>query len=364
MNILFLNSAKDWGGNEKWTLMAASGLAERGHRVFLGCRSSLFSTRDASSGLRYVHMPFLNALDLLTVVKIWWFVVRNNIQIVIPTKQREYFLGGLAARCLPKVKVAARLGIDRPVENMRNRIAFCRLFHGVIVNSRKILTTLSGTPGFDTAKCHLVYNGIDLPQLSDGIRLKYRSELGIAEEEQLIVGIGRLAPQKGFDFALEAFSKLHRKLPSAKLALIGDGSSLEEYKTQAVSAGIKDHVIFTGHRDDISGFLQAADLYWLTSRSEGMSNAMLEAMAHKKAVLAFDVAGVDEAISDGESGVIIKMGDVEELAERSCAVLTDSKFRNSIETGAREVIEKRFTLSKSIDFLEKSLQKIAGMICL
>ena len=355
MNILFLNSAKEWGGNEKWSLLAAQGLSGRGHRVFFGCRSSLFALRAGSTRVTFVRFPFLNHADLITAAALYVFMLRKRIDVLVPTKQREYLLGGLAAWPLAGVRVIARLGIDRPLHNLRNRFAFTHLFDGVIVNSQKIVEALSRTLGFDTGICRVVPNGVAIPQLSPDVRKTVRYRLGIDENEFLICGAGRLAPQKGFDYAIEAFARVHEKAPDTRLLIAGEGPMLDEYRNLAASRRVAGQVIFAGFRDDVPALLQAADLFWLTSRSEGMPNALLEAMAAGRAAVAFDVAGVPEVITDGKNGIIVRQGDVEVLSEKTVGLISDYKRRNRLSVEARKTMEKDFSIGAMIDRLEEFL---------
>ena len=359
MKILFLNSSHQWGGNEKWTLEASCGLAEMGHGVYLGCRSSIFEEKSWCKKLKFIKIPFYNNLDLITVLKLIKIIKVLEIDVLVPTKQREYFLGGLAACFFPSLKVAARLGIERPIDNLRNRIAFCKFFDSVIVNSRRIITTLARTPGFDTGKCTLVYNGVELPELSSEVRARYRHELGVGEENQLIAVIGRLAPQKGFDMALEAFAALHQIIPSVRMVLVGSGDFFQVYRDLAENLGIDKFVTFTGHRDDVSGFFQASDLFWLTSRKEGMANVMLEAMAHKKAVVAFNVAGVDEILIDGENGFIINQDTTNHLVECSEKILMDDKLKEQVGCAAFKTVKNDFSKEKMYSSLEKAFEELS-----
>jgi len=356
MNILFLNSAKEWGGNEKWSLTAATDLALCGHKVYFGCRSDIFAKKHAENVVQFVNIPFANVFDIVSLLKIRSFIKKNAIDIVIPTKQREYLLGGLAA--WKKAKIAARLGIDRPLHNFRNRFVFCVLFDAVIVNSKKIIAALALTPGFDTGKCKLVYNGVAIPEINDEVRCTYRQELKVDKDECCIMCIGRLSSQKGIDFALEAFANLCENVKNSRLILVGEGSGRAEYEMLAKKLAITDRVTFTGHRDDISGLLLAADIFWLTSRSEGMSNALLEAMAHAKAVVAFDIAGVDEAIVNNVNGIIIPSEDTVILADASRSLIVDVERRNTIAENARSHVVKTFSREKSVAVLERALMDI------
>ena len=358
MNILFLNSAKEWGGNEKWTLTAASALAHRGHNVFLGCRSDLFREKCSEKNLKFVKFAFANNVDIVTLLKIRHFIKMESIDVVIPTKQREYILGGLAAK--GRAKVAARMGIDRPLYNFRNRFAFCKLFDIVIVNSTRIIDTLSRTRGFDPSKCRLIYNGVKIPELSQEIRDHYRHELNIDNDDVCMMCIGRLSAQKGIDYALKAFVEVHRVENNVRLVLVGEGSGRFEYEQLAEALNIRDRVVFTGYRDDVSGLLQAADVFWLTSRSEGMANVLLEAMAHAKACVAFDIAGVAEVVKNNENGIIIPFEDINGIKTATLQLIDDVAKKDRLAENGYKTVVAKYSVEKMCADTERELLALKG----
>lgn len=356
MNLLIINSAKEWGGTEKWALYTASGLAALGHRVYFGCRDTLFDHR-VQPPVHVVKFPFANNFDLLTVFSLWLFCITRKIDVVIPSKQREYWLSGLAAKLTFKTKVAGMFGIDRPIHNLRNWIAFCKLFDIVFVNSKSISRALSKTKAFDTSKCKLVYVGVEQFKVSPDIRLIARNDLGISDKTILILGIGRMAPQKGFDFAIDAFTQLYQKMPTAKLCLVGPGDSVV-YREQAIKSRIADNIIFTGFRSDIHNLIQAADIYWLTSRSEGVPNTMLEAMMARIPVVSFDVAGVTEIISNDTDGIVVPMGDIVSLVEKTILLLDNPVRAREIGDNGCLTVTTSYSMDKMCADTEKYLQEI------
>jgi glycosyltransferase involved in cell wall biosynthesis len=359
MNILFINSAKEWGGNEKWSLAAAEGLAGRGHRVFFGCRSPIFRRRAGGAAVSFVRFPLVNNADVFSAVVIAAFLRRRAIDVVIPAKQREYLLGGLAAWPFRRVKTVARLGIDRPLHNRRNLFAFKRLFDGVIVNAESIVRTLGRTKGFDTSLCRVVRNGVAVMPLSAATRSRKRGECGLAEEDMCIMGIGRLAPQKGFDYALQALTGLAEKYPRVKLVIAGGGDDAP-CRRQARAAGVAGRVVFTGFRSDIPELVQAADVYWLTSRSEGVPNSMLEAMAAGVPVVAFDIAGVAEAVRNNDNGFLVPFGDIGGLAAATSRLIEDPGLRKRLGAAARETVMREFSMEKMTEETEEFLREVLG----
>jgi glycosyltransferase involved in cell wall biosynthesis len=359
MNLLFLNSSREWGGNEKWSLLAAAGLAARGHRVYFGCRSLLFKERAGNAHITFVRFPLANQGDLLSVLMINAFIRRREVDVVIPTRQREYLLGGLAAWPVKRVKVVARLGIDRPLRTAPSRFVFTRLFDGVIVNAQSIVTTLGKIPGFDASLCRVIHNGIALPAQKPDVRDRVRKELEIGTSRFLIGCAGRCTPQKGFDRAIEAFAMLAPDAPDARLCIAGDGPHLDEYKMRARSLGIADKVLFTGFRSDLPGLLAALDLFWLTSRSEGMPNVLLEAMAAGIPSIAFDVAGVPELIDNGRDGLIVPQGDLRGLADATRRLMRDDERRKAMATAGRVKVRERFSIDRMLGGVEKYLIEIS-----
>lgn len=354
MNLLVINSAKEWGGTEKWALYTACGLAEKGHTVYFGCRGTLFDKRIFCKNVKIVKFPFSNNMDLITIWKLRSFMVRNHIDVVMPSKQREYFLAGLAAKSFTRTKVAGMFGIDRPIHNLRNHIVFCRLFDIVFVVAKKIIDVLAQTKEFDIKKCKVVYVGVQPIERNNEIRKKMRNSLAISDNETCIMGIGRLSSQKGFDYAINAFSLLLQKFPDAKLVLAG-GGDLEFYSEIAVREKIQDRVIFTGFRDDIPEMIQAADIFWLTSRSEGIPNVMLEAMATRIPVVSFDIAGVAEIIKNGQNGILVPFEDINALRYETSRLINDKALSKKLGENGYQTVTNDFSMEKMSSDTEKYL---------
>lgn len=358
MNILIINSAKEWGGTEKWAVNTAIGLAERGHTVWFGCRGDLFEKRFPGSTVKPVQFPFANNCDVISIVKLWLFMRGNRIDAVMPTKQREYFLAGIAAKLRPRAKVAGMFAIERPIHNLRNWIVFCKLFDIVFVCARKIIDVLARTKGFDAGKCRLVYMGVEAIGLSGDIRKKQRKAWRLYDNDICILTIGRLCPQKGFDYAIEAFARFAKKYSYVKLVIVGGGDATV-YRQQADTAGVADRLIFTGFRDDIPDLIQAGDLYWLTSRSEGVPNTMLEAMAAKIPVIAFDIAGVAEVLRrDNSNGFLVPFEDTEGVVAATIKLIEDPLLRRQVGKRGFQTVTTEFSIEKMIQDTEKALREL------
>ncbi len=160
------------------------------------------------------------------------------------------------------------------------------------------------------APWRVIANGVDLEEhrpADDADRARARERLGLGEGP-LVVCVGRLGKQKGQDVLLDAWPSVLQRVPAARAALVGDGPWRDELAARATPG-----VLFAGNRSDVGEWLAAADVVVLPSRWEGMSLAMLEAMACARSVVASDVSGVRDALGS-DAGAIVPAEDAHALA--------------------------------------------------
>jgi glycosyltransferase involved in cell wall biosynthesis len=184
----------------------------------------------------------------------------------------------------------------------------------------------------------VVANGVDLEEFAPRSRDEARARLGLPEGP-LVVCVGRLSRQKGQDVLLDAWPTVRQRVPDARLALVGDGPDIE-----ALRARTSDGVEFTGARDDVSVWFAAADVVALPSRWEGMSLAMLEAMACGRPLVMTDVAGAEVAV-----GAIVPPEDPHALADAVVDRLVDPARAEREGREARAVVERDHDLRRVCD---------------
>ncbi len=164
--------------------------------------------------------------------------------------------------------------------------------------------------GVPQHKLHVIYNSVADPNLYDADPRALRQELGLPLDVPLLVSIARLTPVKGVDVALAALPHIDH---DAKLVIVGDGPQQAELEALAP----RDRVLFVGHQehDDAMRYLRAADVFVLSSRTEGLSHVLLEAQIVGTPAVATRVGGNPEIIIDGENGLLVPSESPQALAD-------------------------------------------------
>ncbi len=179
--------------------------------------------------------------------------------------------------------------------------------------------------------------GLDLDRLAGaapGLRAESRQELGVGEDDVLLVFVGRIAPIKRLDVLLGALARARARDPRLRLAVVGDGDERPDLERQATELGIAD-VRFLGYRRELRPVFAAADLAVLSSDNEGTPVSLIEAAAAGLPALATDVGGVGEVVSE-ETGLLVAPGDPEAMAGAIEAMAGDPERRRAAGLAARE----------------------------
>ncbi|QEH35847.1 Capsular glucan synthase [Aquisphaera giovannonii] len=259
------------------------------------------------------------------------FLFHANLaaRLAAPLAGRPWVLGGL--------RVAERekgwhLTLDRITE---------RLAAGSVCVSEGVRRFSLEAGRLDPRRLAVIPNGID-PRPYDEATPVPRSELGIPRDAFLAVQVGRLAAQKGLVPLLDAAERVIAGCPGWHLALAGDGPDRGWLLDRiAGSEALRDRVHWLGPRRDVPGLLATADLLVLASLWEGMPNAVLEAMAASRAVVATAVEGTDELVVPAETGWLVPPGDATALAAALREAALNPSACRSFGLAGRARVERR-----------------------
>ncbi|MEP7367449.1 MAG: glycosyltransferase [Acidobacteriota bacterium] len=211
------------------------------------------------------------------------------------------------------------------------------------------------TLGFPEDKVHCVYNGLDLDAFDSAQSTVSPPErFGFAPGRRLVLTVGNLRPVKGVDTFIEAAALLHTRFPDAAFIAIGAPSEPDHHahlEHRIIQLGLSDVVRLPGARTNIPHLLASADLYCQLSRSEGFSNALLEAMASRLPCVATSVGGNPLMIESGRTGLLVPPEDAQAAANAISSLLADDSVARGYGAAARAKVEESFTQKKMFETL-------------
>lgn len=229
--------------------------------------------------------------------------------------------------------------IERPwhlwIERVTQR--WCRTIVG---NSPSVIEHLRTAGRIRASRLHLIRGGIDPETIEKAAPLDRRG-LGITNDDPILLWVGRLDPVKGLDELIEAFARVYRVRP-CNLVLAGEGAYRPRVENRINRAGLTDRVVMLGARSDVPSLLNSAEVFVFPSRTEGMPNALLEAMAAGLPCVATAVAGCRDVIDDGADGLLAAPGDTAGLADALVRVLSDDRLAQRLGAAASAKVRREY----------------------
>lgn len=219
----------------------------------------------------------------------------------------------------------------------------------VTANSLAVREALAQRSNAPAETIRLLYNGIDLKKIETANRgLAKRQELGLSPNALAIGVIANIRVAKGHQYLLEAFNHIAPQVPQAYLLICGfagDHDLMKTLQRLAAAGGAAGRVWFMNSRNDIPEMLHALDVVVSPSLSEGFSNAILEAMAAGKPVIATRVGGSPEQIIDGVTGLLVPPQDAGAIAQALLTLLRSPGLRREMGTAAQRHVQENFSVA-------------------
>lgn len=341
-----------WGGNEKWTLNAAETLAKRGHDVWVAVREKeLWLTRQKTGLVKWLELPFLNDADVKTVWKLRKLIQKERIEIFLPTRSRDYWLGGWAAM-KTDAKYVMRMGITRTLPNtLKERLRYSVWPDGIIVNAEAVKQSLVAHPWIKGEGIRVIYNGVDQ-------RGRWTQSAAHESNVILVVAAGRVESEKGFDVLIDAMAIAVKAEPRLICEIWGNGDQVDNLNAQIERLDLDEHVRLRGFTQDITQELAKANIAVSSSYREGISNFILESWSVGVPLVATAIEGSAEIVHDRKRGVLVPPGDAQAMSAAILEIARDDNLRDTCISGGKDAIENIHNWEKMAENMEIFFKEI------
>ena len=360
LNLLYLiDGGPGWGGTEANLLSVAKHIDRKRYNVEIGCLvEGQVADTFRNSGLPVTIIGMKNKWDMVAVIRLVQLLRKKKIDIFHTCLYTSNTFGRIAAilartpvtlswehGIAPFLKLPRHIWVDWVLNKFTDAI---------VAVSHAVKRSITEVEKISEAKIHVVYNGVEPPQLNPSFNAKTKKiELGLGPEDRVLPYIASLGPPKGHKYFLPAIKKLIKDFPDVKFLFVGEGSLRGEIEREIERLGLKENVLLCGFRKDIPEILSTAEFYIHPSTREALSIAILEAMVMGKAVVANKVGGIPEAVVEGETGLLVPPKDTEAMARAIIELLqSPPRAREMGEKGRQRVLDY-FSAERSARGLEK-----------
>ena len=353
VRVLYVDNEPSYRGGQQVLLDLMEGMLERGRRLWLAAPPGApLSKKAAEAGIATLDLPQRHEISPAGLIRISRLVRACRCDLVYCNTPRGLLAAGLAARWANRLVVAGRRSVY-PLRSALSALKYNRLADCTVVVSDAVRRQLV-KDGVEGSRIERIYDGVDVGRID----AQPKGALQWSGNSPVVAVVAALTSEKGHATLFEAASLLQAQGIQARWLLIGDGplrTSLEDLVRQS---GLGSLVRFTGFRNDSLALLKCADLLCLPSFSEGLSSAILEAMACRLPVAASRVGGVPELIVDGTTGMLVEPGNAAELASRLNRLLTDASLRNRMGEAGRLRVEQHFTCHQMVQQTESVYSRL------
>lgn len=342
--VLAADLIRKLGDRFDFTLLCLDGIGELGKTL-------------ASEGHEVIELGRRPGIDLAVARRLGRLLRDRGIDLVHAHQYTPFFYAALSRSLPPRSAWRAHPpllftehGRHDPDPRKRSHLLANRLLLGrhdrVTGVGEFVKRALVRNEGLSDRRIEVVYNGIDpecFPPRDDASIAAARRRLGLDRDTPALMQVARFHRVKDHETSVRAVAELTKRGRDFTMVYVGDGETREAMERLANELGVAGRCRFVGVRRDVREILPAAEVFLLSSVSEGVSVTLLEAMATGVPIAATDVGGNREVVAHGESGLLSPRGDASSLAGNLETMLEDAPLRQRMAEAGRRRLHARFT---------------------
>jgi glycosyltransferase involved in cell wall biosynthesis len=345
---LHIDTARTWRGGQNQVLLTVLGLRAIGHRAVLVAHGEGELHRRAVEGPDLIALAPRSEVDLTTAWKLSRIIRDSNPQIVHVHDPHAVAMAALALSFgapTPRPHVVASRRVDFHLQKhsfSRWKYRQMDLFIAASAAIRDVLVH----DGISPRQVVIVHDGIDVAKIGRLPMLDIRQEFWLPHGAPVMVNVGALVAHKGQKYLVDAMPAVLREVPDAHLVVFGEGTLRPALERQVKELRLEKRVLLAGFRADVLQLMKSADLFVMSSVTEGLGSTVLDAMAMTLAVVGTHAGGIPEAVVDGRTGLLVPPAQPRELAAAIVRLLKNPATRTQMGAAGHGRVTEQFGVER------------------
>jgi glycosyltransferase involved in cell wall biosynthesis len=347
-----IDTAQTWRGGQNQVLLTVTGLEALGHPAVLVAHERGELRRRAREGLRFLSFSPRSEFDIHAAWQLARVFGEVQPHVVHAHDPMGVALAAMALTMKSGLTTAPRLVASRRVDFHLKRHAFSKWKYrqvDVFIAASRLIASMLADDGIPADKIATVHDGVNVSYVDKQPKVDAHAAFWLPHGAPLVGNVAALVPHKGQRHLVAAAAKVVREVIDARFLIVGEGELREPLERQIKDLGLERHVFLTGFRNDAVGLQKSFDIFAMSSVTEGLGSAMLDAMACGTPVVATRAGGIPEAIVDGESGVLVAPHDDVALASALIRLLRDADLRKRLGEAGRQRVVQQFSVETMVE---------------
>jgi L-malate glycosyltransferase len=346
-----IDTARTWRGGQNQVLMTVTGLAEAGHQAILVAHEAGELKRRASEGLRFIGFSPRSEFDVHAGWQLARVLREIDPDVVHAHDPMAVSLAAMALQMRAGLLRRPLVVASRRVDFHLKRHAFSKWKYGhvdVFIAASEVIRSILVGDGVPADRIEVVHDGVNVTTIDKQPTVDAHAAFWLPKGAPIVGNVAALAAHKGQRYLVAAAAKVVRELPDTRFLIIGAGELRDQLERQVHDLGLDRHVVLTGFRGDVLGLVRSLDVFVMSSITEGLGSAILEAMACSRPVVATRAGGIPEAVAHEVTGLVVPPQDENALAAAILRLLKSPALRDQYGQAGRQRVIDSFSVDRLV----------------
>jgi glycosyltransferase involved in cell wall biosynthesis len=360
---LHIDTARTWRGGQNQVLLTVNGLREIGHRAALVAHPDGELRRRAAEGLELIPLAPRTEMDLSAAWRLARVVKRLKPEIVHAHDAHGVAMASLALSLGGSALHGPALVASRRVDFHLRGNSFSRWKHRQVdcfIAASEAIRHMLVADGVAEERTVTVHEGIDVDHVRAAPPVNVHETFWLPHQAPVVGNVAALVPHKGQRHLIEAARLVIHQMPDVRFVILGEGELREGLERQVREYRLEKHVLLPGFRTDVLGCMKSFDLFAMSSVTEGLGTALLDAMACERAIVATRTGGIPEVVEDGVTGRLAAPRDHAAMAQLMLELLADDAMRRQMGEAGLARVRERFTVERMVAETAAVYARVAG----